>query len=191
MRVRTGPLRNFSPAAVNNPAPARALLGETHDQEDEMVAAAPPWVEAGPFRAHLRHLMDGGGLSATEVAVLAGVPPRMATSLVQGRSGRPVRRISPEHARALLQVAGTDVRSLRTRQVPAVESRRRLRRLLGRYGGAAALAEELGVAASSLEELSRPGSTWCSALLALRLLTASRTVTGAVEAPPGRLGVAA
>jgi len=156
-----------------------------------MEAAAAPWVEAGPFRAHLRHLMDVGGLSATEVAVLAGVPPRMATSLVRGRSGRPVRRISPEHARALLRVAGTDVRSLRTRLVPAAESRRRLRRLLSRRGGSAALAEELGVSASSLDELSRPGTRWCSALLALRLLTASRTRTGAVEAPPRRLAVAA
>lgn len=156
-----------------------------------MEAAAAPWVEAGPFRSHLRHLMDVGGLSATEVAVLAGVPPRMATSLVRGRGGRPVRRISPEHARALLRVAGTDVRSLRSRQVPAAESRRRLRRLLDRRGGPAVLAQELGVAASSLEELSRPGTSWCSALVALRLLTASRTLTGAVEAPLQQLGAAA
>ncbi|SDS05872.1 hypothetical protein SAMN04488543_0987 [Friedmanniella luteola] len=157
-----------------------------------MVAAAAPWVEAGPFRAHLRHLMDVGGLDATEVAVLAGVPPRMATSLVRGRNGRPVRRISPAHARALIRVGATDVRDLRTRQVPAAESRLRLRRMLaGRGGGPPALAVELGVAASSLDELAHPGTAWCSALVALRLLTASRTRPGAVEAPPVPLGVAA
>ena len=156
-----------------------------------MVAAAAPWVEAGPFRAHLRHLMDVGGLSATEVAVLAGVPPRMVASLVGGRSGRPVRRISPENARALIRVAATDVASLRTRQVPAVPSRRRLRRLLGHAGGLPALAEQLGVAASTLDELAQPGAAWCSALLALRLLTASRTSAGAVEAPPELLPAAA
>ena len=155
------------------------------------MAAAGEWVEAGPFRAHLRHLMEVGGLSATEVAVLAGVPPRMALSLVRGRSGRPVRRISSENARALLQVADTDVRALRTRQVPAAESRRRLLRLLARGGGSVALAQELGVAASSLGELAQPSSTWCSALLALRLLTASRTAAGAVEAPLQRLRLAA
>ncbi len=155
-----------------------------------MVAAAAPWVEAGPFRAHLRHLMDVGGLSATEVAVLAGVPPRMAASLVSGRGGRPVRRISPENARALLQVAADDVRALRTRQVPAAESRRRLRRLLTRRAGPVALAEELGLATSALDELARPGTRWCCALLALRLLSASRTAAGAVEAP-APLGLAA
>lgn len=156
------------------------------------MAAAAEWVEAGPFRAHLRHLMEVGGLSATEVAVLAGVPPRMALSLVRGRGGRPVRRISSENARALLRVAATDVRALRTRQVPAAESRRRLLRLLAaRGGGSMALAQELRVAASSLSELAQPSSTWCSALLALRLLTASRTAAGAVEAPLDRLRLAA
>jgi hypothetical protein len=155
-----------------------------------MVAVAAPWVEAAPFRAHLGHLMDVGGLSATEVAVLAGVPPRMTTSLVTGRSGRPVRRISPENARALMQVGPDDVAALRTRQVPAAESRRRLRRLLARHAGPAALADQLGLAVSSLDELARPGTRWCSALLALRLLTAARTAAGAVEAP-APLGLAA
>jgi hypothetical protein len=156
-----------------------------------VAAAAAPWVEAGPFRAHLRHLMDVGGLTATEVAVLAGVPPRMAASLASGRGGRPVRRISPENARALLRVAAADVRSLSARQVPAAESRLRLQRLLLRCGSPVRLAEDLGVAASALHELARPDASWCSALLALRLLTASRTSAGAVEAPPELLGAAA
>ena len=155
-----------------------------------MAAATGLWVEAGPFRAHLRHLMDVGGLTVPEVAVLAGVPPRMATSLLRGRAGRPVRRISSENARALIRIGATDVRALRTRQVPAGESRLRLRRLLaGR--GVAELAEELGVAASSLQELADPGTAWCSAQLALKLLTASRTRPGAVEAPADLLGAAA
>ncbi len=147
-----------------------------------MEAGAAPWVEAGPFRAHLRQLMEAGGLSSTEVAVLAGVPPRMTSSLVSGRGGRPVRRISPEYARALLRVAAADVRSLRTRQVPAAETRLRLLRLLGRGREPVELAESLGVAVAALDELLSPASSWCSALLALRLLTASRTRAGAEEA---------
>ena len=147
-----------------------------------MAGESAPWVEAGPFRAHLRHLMDVGGLSVTEVAVLAGVPPRMATSLIRGRAGRPVRRISPENARALLWVKAGDVRALRTRQVPAAESRLRLRRLLARQG-LLDLAEELGVAASSLEELADEDAAWCSARMALKLLTTSRTRPGAADAP--------
>ncbi len=148
-----------------------------------METGAAPWVEAGPFRAHLRQLMEAGRLSATEVAVLAGVPPRMTSSLLTGRGGRPVRRISPEYARALLRVAATDVRSLRTRQVPAGETRRRLLRLLGRGREPVELAQTLGVAVEALDELLLPATSWCSALLALRLLTASRTSAGAEEAP--------
>lgn len=155
-----------------------------------MAAETALWVEAGPFRAHLRHLMDVGGLTVTEVAVLAGVPPRMATSLLRGRAGRPVRRISPENARALLWVGAADVRALRTRQVPAGDSRLRLRRLLARQG-LLDLAQELGVAAASLEELADDGAAWCSARLALKLLTASRTRPGAVDAPAELLGAAA
>lgn len=157
-----------------------------------MVAAAPPWVEAGPFRAHLRHLMDVGGLTAIEVAVLAGVPPRMATSLEHGRAGRPVRRISPEHARALLQVRGTDIRGLRSRQLPAAESRLRLRRLLAVRGAELdPLAEQLGVTIQSLRELADEATGWCSALLALRLLTLTRTRPGAIDAPAELHGLAA
>ena len=155
-----------------------------------MAAETELWVEAGPFRAHLQHLMDVGGLTSTEVAVLAGVPPRMASSLLRGRAGRPVRRISGENARALLRVGTTDVRALRTRQVPAGESRVRLRRLLARHG-VLELAEELGVAASSLQELADDRTGWCSAQLALKLLTTSRNRPGAVEAPAALVGAAA
>lgn len=155
-----------------------------------MAAATALWVEAGPFRAHLRHLMDVGGLTVTEIAVLAGVPPRMATSLLHGRAGRPVRRISTENARSLLWLGAADVQSLRTRQVPAEESRLRLRRLLARHG-VHELAEELGAAAASLRELAEDDAAWCSARLAVKLLTASRTRPGAVEAPAALMGTAA
>lgn len=147
------------------------------------------WVDAGPFRAHLRHLMEVGGLTVAEVAVLAGVPPRMATSLVHGRAGRPVRRISPDNARVLLRVTAGAVRDLRARQVPAEESRLRLRRMLAREE-LLGLADELGVAAAALQELADDGSAWCSARLALKLLTRSRTRPGAVDAP-AELGRAA
>lgn len=156
-----------------------------------MEPTAAPWVDAGPFRAHLRHLMEVGGLSATEVAVLAAVPPRMATSLAEGRGGRPLRRIRPEYARALLLVGATHVRSLRERQVPAAESRLRLRRLLARAGCPSALAQQLGVPSWSLEELAEETAAWCSALLALRLLTACRTVPGAEEGRVERFQAAA
>jgi transcriptional regulator with XRE-family HTH domain len=139
-----------------------------------MTAAAAPWVEAGPFRAHLRHVMAVGDLSATEVATLAGVSPRMAASLLTGRGGRPVRRISPDTARSLLRVTAADARAVRTRQVPAEESRLRVRRLLLRGTD---LADRLGVTAEAVATLASGTSGWCSALLALRLLALARAAT--------------
>lgn len=139
-----------------------------------MVAATAPWVEAGPFRAHLRHVMAVGELTAREVAALAGVSPRLVTSLLRGRGGRPVRRISPDTARALLRLPAAQARELRTRQVPAAESRLRLRRLLGRGADHFALAGELGVTTEVLAALEQETTTWCSALLALRLLALTR-----------------
>lgn len=155
-----------------------------------MARAAAPWVDAAPFRAHLRHLMGVGDLSATEVATLAGVPPRLAVSLAQGRAGRPVRKVSPAAARALLQVTAADVRAVRTRQVPAADSRRRLRRLREQGAALAELAGGLGVTAEELRTLAEPHSSWCSALLALRLLTLTR-VTAGDDAGPEPVPVAA
>jgi len=148
-----------------------------------MAAAAVPWVEAAPFRAHLQHVMGVAGLSVTEVATLAGVSPRLATSLLAGRAGRPLRRMNPADARALLAVDARDARALSTRQVPAHESRLRLRRLLGRGADVAGLAERLGVTADALTTLAAEHTSWCSALLALRLLTAVRSAGD--EAPGG------
>ena len=150
-----------------------------------MAAAAASWVEAGPFRAHLRHLMAVGELSATEVATLAGVPPRLAASLLNGRrSGRAVRRIDPDSARALLQITAADARALRTRQLPAQESRRRLHALARREPDLGRLAGRLGVTTQELVDLHVGASAWCRALLALRLVALVRaTLSDDAPAP--------
>jgi hypothetical protein len=148
-----------------------------------MARGAAPWVDAGPFRAHLRHVMGVGDLTATEVATLAGVPPQLAVSLAHGRVGRPVRKISPASARALLQVSAREVRAVRTRQVPAAESRRRLRGLRAQGAGLAELAVGLGVTVDELATLAAPRTCWCRALLALRLLALTRAAAGDGAAP--------
>jgi hypothetical protein len=88
-----------------------------------------------------------------------------------------VRRISPDTARALLRVTAADASALRTRQVPAEETRRRLRRLLVREQDAAGLAEQLGVTVDAVSALAAGTGGWCSALLALRLLALARAAT--------------
>jgi hypothetical protein len=149
-----------------------------------MAAAGSLWVEAGPFRAHLRHVMAVGDLTVAEVATLTGVSPRMATSLISGRGGRSVRRISPDSARALLRVTAADAKALRHRQVPAAESRLRLRRLLGGGTDPVALAVRLGVTTEILGTLAAESTGWCSALLALRLLALVRASATELAAEP-------
>jgi hypothetical protein len=87
------------------------------------------WVDAGPFRAHLRYLMAVGGMTAPEVALLAGVPPTFADHLLYGRRGRGMRRISPQQARRLLRITAADVGFAAHRPVPAVLARPPARRL--------------------------------------------------------------
>jgi hypothetical protein len=79
----------------------------------------PRWVDAGPFRAHLKHLMSVGSLSVPEVAAVLGVSTRAVRHLLEGRSGRLPRRISPQTARRLLLVRAADVRGLRWCITPA------------------------------------------------------------------------
>jgi hypothetical protein len=79
------------------------------------------WVDAGPFRAQLRYLMASGSLSVDDVAAVAGISARLADRLLHGRNGRPVRRISPETARRLIQVSDQHVQALRRIMVPPLQ----------------------------------------------------------------------
>lgn len=146
------------------------------------------WVDAGPFRAHLQHLMAAGDLTTHEVATLAGVPWRAADSLLLGRHGRPVRRISRTTALALLSVHPQHAEALRRCQVPAAEVRARLLRLLGPESGIATLADQLGVLRSTLDDLADGSLSWCPGLLALRLVVLARsrgTEAAAARVAPG------
>jgi hypothetical protein len=143
------------------------------------------WVDAGPFRAHLQHLMRTGDLTAREVATLAGISLGAADSLLLGRHGRPVRRISHATALALLDVRPRHAKALRTSQVPAGGSRRRLLRLLAEGETVTELAQQLGTVGETVRSLADGTLLWCPALLALRLVTLlrARTTTTAILHP--------
>ena len=149
------------------------------------------WVDAGPFRAHLQHLMAIGDLSTQEVATLAGVSWRGADALLLGRSGRPVRRISRETAVALLNVHAEHAEALRSCHVPATESRLRLRQLLATGSTVAGLAERLGVVRSTLDDLADGSLIWCPGLLALRLVVLTRSRSAAPHRDVAESGEAA
>lgn len=132
----------------------------------------PAWVDAPPFRAHLRHLMSVGSLSATEVAVVLGLSTRAVTALLEGRAGRPARRISPRTARLLLLVSATEVRGLRWCLTPAAAARLALARLLASGWSAADVAAATGFEVPDLDGLAT--TTRCNRLLAVRLLGLAR-----------------
>jgi hypothetical protein len=81
------------------------------------VRAAPDgsgfWVDAAPFRAQLRYLMASASLSAEEVAAAAGISARLAHRLLHGRNGRPLRRVSPDTGRRLIQLSVAQIRPRR------------------------------------------------------------------------------
>ena len=131
------------------------------------------WVDAGPFRAQLRYLMASGSLSVDDVAAVAGISARLADRLLHGRNGRPVRRISPETARRLIQVSDQHVQALRRIMVPAAPARVQLGRLHRAGWEDSAIAERVRFAVPELVELAS-GADTCSLLLTVRLTAAAR-----------------
>ncbi|HEU4909428.1 MAG TPA: hypothetical protein VFT17_11215 [Propionibacteriaceae bacterium] len=131
------------------------------------------WVDAGPFRAQLRSLMASGSLSVDDVAAVAGISARLADRLLHGRNGRPVRRISPEIARRLIQVSDQHVQALPRIMVPAAQARLQLGRLYRAGWDDLTIAERVRVAAPELIELAT-GADTCSLLLTVRLTAAAR-----------------
>ena len=142
---------------------ARAKRGEVSDH----------WVDAGPFRAQLRYLMASGALSVEDVAAVAGISARLADRLLYGRDGRPLRRISPDTARRLIQISDQHVQALRRIMVPAAPARLQLRRLYRAGWDDPATAQRVRVAVPELVELATGGDT-CSLLLTVRLTAAAR-----------------
>ena len=143
-----------------------AVLAKTDDAGDQ-------WVDARPFRAQLRYLMASGSLSVDDVAAVAGISARLAYHLLHGRDGRPLRRISPDTARRLIQISHQQIQALRRIMVPAASARLQLRRLHGAGLENLAIAELVRVAVPELLELAS-GADTCSLLLTVRLTAAAR-----------------
>jgi hypothetical protein len=131
------------------------------------------WVDAGPFRAQLRFLMASGSLTVDDVAAIAGISARLADRLLHGRDGRPLRRISPDTARRLIQISDQHVQALRRIMVPATPARLHLRRLRRAGLEEPAIAERVRVTVPELVELAS-GAETCSLLLTVRLTAAAR-----------------
>ncbi len=142
-------------------------------------APDPRWVDAGPFRAHLRHLMSVGHLDGPEVAVVLGLSTPAVRHLLEGRDGRVSRRISPQTARRLLLVRPDDVRGLRWCLAPTTTARTSLGRLRASGWSAAEVASAVGFRLDELAAVEH--RTHCNRLLAVRLLGLARQLPGTVD----------
>ncbi len=93
-------------AAVVPSAATVASIRSSRATAGSKSAAEPNghWVEAAPFRAYLRHLIDSSGLPWQEVAAVARISVPDARRLLTGRHGKTARRISPETARRLFWI---------------------------------------------------------------------------------------
>lgn len=88
------------------------------------------WVQAAPFRAHLRRLLELTGLPWPVLAYQADVPASMVEHLLFGRNGRLPTRIPVESARRLFALREATLLELRTCWVPADRTRADLVALL-------------------------------------------------------------
>ena len=144
-----------------------------------MTTSTGDWVEAGPFRAHLRHLMAVGGLDEQEAATVTGLPARAVRHILHGRHGRPQRRISPDTARRLLRVSTTDVVALQWCLAPAQTARTAYEQL--RAAGWSLL-EVAGAARLPADQVrAMVEAEHCPRLLVVRLLSQARRLPGAED----------
>lgn len=124
------------------------------------------WVQAAPFRAHVRHLLDTTGLPWPVVALEAGVPPALVHHLLFGRRGRRMTRIPPQSAVALLRLDAVSLLGTAARWVPAGPTAARVADLLSRGLQASTLARHCRLTESELEALREmPRCTRLTALL--------------------------
>lgn len=125
------------------------------------------WVQAAPFRAHVRHLIDATGIPWRAVAIAARVPPASVRTLLAGREGRLRPRISRRTAECLMAVRVDDLREARFIPVPAARTGRMLSALRRQGLSWEELAAMLGTDAVTLARIAAGGRRTCPALLEL------------------------
>lgn len=142
---------------------------------------APAWVDAAPFRAHIRQLIELTDLPWRALAVVAGVNSELVEHLLFGRDGRPVRRLHPASARALLRLHATDLGALSASRVRAAITTRQVRWLLSHGTSAAALAAFVQVPVGVIDALSRGEHRTCTRLTAVLVAAAADALACPVE----------
>ncbi|GAB3924244.1 hypothetical protein GCM10011575_03060 [Microlunatus endophyticus] len=135
-----------------------------------------PWVDAAPFRAHVRHLMELTGVPWRTLAVLADVPPQSVDHLLRGRAGRPVPRLHPLIAERLFHLTHTAVVDAGRRRVHAARTRVLLGCLVDRGWLISEIARRTQLPVSGLSALAIGEDTVCSQLVAATVKAAAQAL---------------
>ncbi|MBM7800141.1 hypothetical protein JOE57_003062 [Microlunatus panaciterrae] len=136
------------------------------------------WVDATPFRAHLRHLREATGEDWRVIALLAGIPTGAMERLMFGRRGRPVRRISPVVARRLYRLSPHRINRAGAAMVPAGLTGKLLAQLVEHGSSTLELAERLRLPHPEVVALVAGRQLRCSRLTALRTRVVHEATVG-------------
>jgi hypothetical protein len=134
--------------------------------------------------------MSASGLSARELAALSRVSVRMIRRLVDGRDGRPVRRIDPLSARRLFGVTTLEARLVRSRLVPAGCARATVLILRERGRSVASLVRLTGLSSADLAGLTEGSLATVRQIVELRLTAALIELDGSLDPMADRDSIA-
>lgn len=143
------------------------------------------WVDAAPFRAHVRQLIEEHGLTWRTIAVLADVPAPALAGLMRGRSGpmrgrsgpipsrssaipcrngRPVPRLHPLIAERLFHLTSETIAAASDRPAHAGLTRSLLERLQQRGWTLIEIIGRSGLSTTELEAVAAGRRAYCSQL---------------------------
>jgi len=123
------------------------------------------WVLAGPFRAHVSHLVTTAQVPWPVVAHRAGVSLGTLRTLLFGRNGRMRPKIGTMAARRLLNLRMEDLRWMRGSQVSSERAGMRIRRLRGLNLSWEMIARYLTVDVLTCQELAHGERSSCSVMI--------------------------
>lgn len=135
-----------------------------------------PWVDAAPFRAHVRHLMAETGVAWRTIAVLADVPAPSVEHLLRGRRGRPVLRLHPSIAGRLFHLTRDVVADASARRLHAGRTQTLLQFLVGRGWTIRDIARRSRLPEPELAAIMAGRQTLCSQLLAATVKSAAQAL---------------
>jgi hypothetical protein len=175
-----------SPAGVRSPRSVPVSRGPEPPDDEELLEAdfdddcneveGADWVEAAPFRAHVRRLITEHGVSWRTIAVLVEVPPTAVEHLLRGHRGRFAARMHPLIARRLYQLTDAMIRQAQTELAPAAGTRTVLRLLIDDGWSIAALSARTNVPAGELEAIVTGRQTRCTRLTAATVKAAGQVL---------------